>query len=56
MKVFALALGAFALSPLAAFAGDINDVPVAIPEPATLTLMALGVAGALVAARLRNKK
>jgi hypothetical protein len=57
MKVFALAIGALALSaPLnAAFAG-IVEFPVSIPEPATLTLMAVGVGGAFIASRFRKKK
>jgi hypothetical protein len=53
MRIFALAIGALALmAPLnAAFAGAVQ-----IPEPATLSLMAIGVAGALVASRFRKKK
>lgn len=55
MKVFSLAIGTLALlAPLnSAFAGE---VIVNIPEPTTLSLMAIGVAGALVASRLRKKK
>jgi hypothetical protein len=54
MKVFALAIGTLALlAPLnVAWAG----LPVQSPEPATLSLMAIGVAGALVASRFRKKK
>ena len=56
MKIFALAMGTLALlAPFnAAFAG--STYPIAVPEPATLSLMAIGVAGALVAARFRKKK
>lgn len=55
MRVFALAAGFLALvAPLnAAFAGL---APISVPEPATLTLMAVGVGGALIASRFRKKK
>ncbi len=58
MKVFALAIGTLALlAPLnAVLAGAENGVVIQIPEPATLSLMAIGVAGAFVAARFRKKK
>jgi hypothetical protein len=54
MKALTLALTALAvLAPVnAAMAG----VPVVVPEPASLSLMAVGVAGALIAARFRKKK
>lgn len=54
MKILALAAGALALlAPLnAAYAG----LPIEVPEPATLSLMAIGVAGAVVASRFRKKK
>lgn len=57
MRIFALAIGGLSLlAPLnAAFAGEIGPV-ITVPEPATLSLMAIGVAGALVASRLRKKK
>jgi hypothetical protein len=56
MKVFALAISTLALlAPLTAFAGETGPV-LQVPEPATLSLMAIGVAGALVASRLRKKK
>jgi hypothetical protein len=57
MKIFALGLGALALmAPLnAAFAGFV-EVPVSVPEPATLTLMAIGVGGAVIASRFRKKR
>jgi hypothetical protein len=56
MKVFALAIGALALlAPLnAALAG--SPIPVSVPEPATLTLMAVGVGGAFIASRFRKRK
>jgi hypothetical protein len=55
MKVLTLALASLAtLAPVTAFAGF--DVPVAVPEPATLTIMAIGVAGAVIASRFRKKK
>jgi hypothetical protein len=55
MKVFALALGTLAL--LAPFNAAMAGLPVTpVPEPATLSLMAVGVVGALVASRFRNKK
>ena len=54
MKIFALAIGALAL--LAPFNAAFAGLPVAVPEPATLSLVAVGVAGALVAARFRKKK
>ncbi len=55
MKILTLALASLAtLAPVAAFAGDI---PVAtVPEPTTLALMGVGVAGALIASRFRKKK
>jgi hypothetical protein len=55
MKIFALALGALAaMAPLnAAMAGLVANP---VPEPATLSLMAVGVAGAVIASRFRNKK
>jgi hypothetical protein len=43
------------LAPLTASAG-LTPPETTIPEPATLTLMAVGVAGALIASRFRNKK
>jgi hypothetical protein len=54
MKISSLALTVLAvLAPInAAWAG----LPVQVPEPATLSLVAVGVAGAIVAARFRNKK
>ena len=55
MKVFTLALGVLAtLAPVFAFAGEPGPIPV--PEPATLSLMAIGVAGAVIASRFRKKK
>ena len=53
MKSLALALTALAVFvPVnAAMAGS----PTAVPEPASLTLMAVGVAGALIASRFRKK-
>lgn len=57
MKIFALAIGTLALlAPLNAFAGALDDIVTQVPEPATLSLMAIGVAGAFVAARFRKKK
>ncbi len=57
MKILALAIGTLALmAPLNAFAGIENGPVIQVPEPATLSLMAIGVAGALVAARLRKRK
>jgi len=56
MKALMLAFGALAaLVPVSAFAGLI-DTPTVVPEPATLTLMAVGVAGAVIASRFRKKK
>lgn len=54
MKILALAAGAFALlAPLnVAWAG----LPISVPEPASLSILAIGVAGALVASRFRKKK
>lgn len=53
MKVLTLALTALAvLAPVNAMAGE----PLTVPEPASLSLMAVGVAGALIAARFRKKK
>lgn len=54
MKALTLALTALAvLAPVnAAMAGE----PVTVPEPASLSLMAVGVAGALIATRFRKKK
>lgn len=56
MKFLTLALASIAtLAPVAAFAGD--DIPtVAVPEPTTLALMGVGVAGAVIASRFRKKK
>jgi hypothetical protein len=56
MKTLTLVFGVIStLAPVAAFAGD--DVPtVVLPEPATLSLMAVGVAGAVIASRFRKKK
>lgn len=53
MKILALAAGALALlAPLnAAYAGIVQ-----IPEPASLSLMAIGVAGAVIASRFHKKK
>ena len=56
-----LALTALAtLAPISAFAGtsggDFNSDVVTVPEPATLGLMAIGVAGAVIASRFRKKK
>ena len=57
MKVLTFALGVIStLAPGSAFAGFIDDVPTVVPEPATLTLMAVGVAGAVIASRFRKKK
>ena len=58
MKLLTLALTALAaLTPVVALAGAFEDLPpAAIPEPATLGLMAVGVAGALIASRFRKKK
>ncbi len=54
MKALTLALTALAvLVPVnVAMAGV---PPTAVPEPASLTLMAVGVAGALIASRFRKK-
>lgn len=52
MKLFTATLSALMLlAPSAAFA-----TPVAVPEPATLSLLAVGAIGAAVAARFRGKK
>jgi hypothetical protein len=57
-----ITLGSFAvLSSLlaaAAIAGDIIvvDPPVSVPEPGTLGLLAMGVAGVVAAARLGRRK
>lgn len=58
MKTFMLATSSPALllaSMNAAFAGA-TTTPVPVPEPSTLAVLAIGVAGAVVAARMRNKK
>jgi hypothetical protein len=54
MNVLTFALTALAvLAPVnAAMAG----APVQVPEPASLSLMAVGVAGAVIASRFRKKK
>lgn len=55
MKTIMLGMSSLALvlaSANAAFAG----LPVAVPEPSTLAVLAVGVVGAVVAARMRNKK
>lgn len=54
MKVLTLALTALAvLAPVdAAMAGG----PIVVPEPASLSLMAVGVAGAVIASRFRKRK
>jgi hypothetical protein len=53
MKVFALATLALLASIDAAMAG----LPVVtVPEPATLSVLAIGVGGAILAARFRKKK
>ena len=54
-----IALGAFALAATLlgtlAVAGD-GLPPTAVPEPGTLGLLAMGVAGIVAAARLRGRK
>ena len=45
-------VGAVALIASPAFAGIIEKVP----EPGTLSLFAAGIVGAIIVARLRNKK
>jgi hypothetical protein len=52
MKTVLLAMSGLLISAPAAFAG----APVTVPEPSTLAIVAVGVAGALVASRFRNKK
>jgi len=56
MKKLSVAGFAFlaAMVSAAAFAGD-GPPPTAVPEPGTLALLALGVAG-IAAARLRGRK
>ena len=60
MKALPLVLGVIsALAPISAFAGTSGDFDVGVvtvPEPATLSLMAIGVAGAVIASRFRKKK
>jgi hypothetical protein len=61
MKTLTLVLGVVsALAPISAFAGtssgDYNTAVITVPEPATLGLMAVGVAGAVIASRFRKKK
>jgi hypothetical protein len=60
MKTLTLVLGVVsALAPISAFAGtsgDYNTGVITVPEPATLSLMAVGVAGAVIASRFRKKK
>ena len=54
MRIIALAFGALAvMAPLNAAMAGIIVTPV--PEPATLSLMAVGVAGAVIASRFRRK-
>jgi hypothetical protein len=55
-----ITLGTFAaLSSLlatAAIAGNVIDPPVSVPEPGTLGLLAMGVAGVVAAVRLGRRK
>ena len=54
MKVLTLALTTIAvLAPVGGVMAGPSATPV--PEPASLTLMAVGVAGALIASRFRKK-
>lgn len=60
MKVLTLVFGAMAvLAPVSAIAGTGGGggeiISIAVPEPATLGLMAVGVAGAVIASRFRKK-
>ena len=54
-----IALGAFALAATLlgtlALAGE-GPPPTAVPEPGTLGLLAMGIAGIVAAARLRGRK
>jgi hypothetical protein len=55
-KLSAAGFGLLAtLISAAAFAGDTAPPPISVPEPGTLALLALGVAG-IAAARLRGRK
>ncbi len=56
MKALAFAIGTLAfLAPVNVALAGLTP-PISVPEPTTLTLMAVGVAGALVASRFRKKK
>ena len=52
MKTIILAISGLMVSASAALAG----APISVPEPSTLAIVAVGVAGAFIASRFRNKK